>query len=272
MIITTTTSALPAALTILCWRARVRVCVCVWWTGPGPRASSARLKDGTNLESGDFFGTQALDDLKGNPPKRRVTGVAATAVDVYKMSRQAALQLGDLPELIINNSRVKAIRNLEWFTGLPRADRLAAAKSLPSYGYARDEPIVVRDAIGGQGMYVIIEGTVGVTGGDKDETLGEGDFFLAESLTTRAAAAPATYTSNGGVSCVVVDRTRLRELVEFREEESKEEQAPIALSDLKLVATLGVGGFGRVKMVRRARVITTTTPPGGRLLVIHTQT
>ena len=41
------------------------------------RQSSARLKDGkTELAPGDFFGTQALQELRGEAPKRVVTGVA----------------------------------------------------------------------------------------------------------------------------------------------------------------------------------------------------
>ena len=93
------------------------------------------------------------------------------------------------------------------------------------------------------------EAELSVTGGDRrKETLGEGDYFLSETLTTRAAPAPATYTSNGGVACVLVDRTRLRELVEFRNDDEVNEPS-VELHELKVLATLGVGGFGRVKMV-----------------------
>lgn len=212
---------------------------------------SVKLKDGTTLIAGDFFGTQALQDLRGEPPKRRVTGVAASNVNVYRMSREAALQLGDLPELIINNSRVKAIRNLEMFTSLSRAERVAAVSRFPRHGFARDEVIAAKDAIGGQGMYVLVEGTVTLEEGGlmgKTETLSEGDHFLAETLTTRAAAAPATYTSNGGVTAVIIDRTMLRELVEFSQEQGPA-HAAIEFHELQVLATLGVGGFGRVKMV-----------------------
>ena len=97
-------------------------------------------------------------------PKRRVSGLALGQVDVFKLTREAARDLGDLPgpctdttepapteeskksrtalrltlaptlcarsiaELIINNSRVKAMRNVEWFTGLTRRERLAVCR------------------------------------------------------------------------------------------------------------------------------------------------
>ena len=44
------------------------------------------------------------------------------------MTRDAALKLGDLPELILNNSRIKAIRNLEWFSSLGTEERRYAVK------------------------------------------------------------------------------------------------------------------------------------------------
>ena len=102
-------------------------------------------------------------------------------------------------------------------------------------------------------MYVIIEGSVSVHDGSllaQASMLSEGDFFLAETLSTRASPAPATYTSNGGVTAVVIDRTLLRQLVEFRgEADGAAVQATVELHELHVLATLGVGGFGRVKMV-----------------------
>ena len=36
------------------------------------------------------------------------------------------VKLGDLPELIVNNSAVKAMRNVEWFAALPKHEKLVA--------------------------------------------------------------------------------------------------------------------------------------------------
>ena len=38
--------------------------------------TSNRLKDGAQLHAGDFFGTQAMTELNGEVPKRRVQGGA----------------------------------------------------------------------------------------------------------------------------------------------------------------------------------------------------
>ena len=118
---------------------------------PEDGGNSARLKEGSSLHVGDFFGTNALLDLRGEVPRRRVGGIARSQVNVFKLNRSAASQLGDLPEVIINNSRVKAMRNLEWFTGMPPNDRLACCRTLPKHGFTKDQTIVSREAIPGQG-------------------------------------------------------------------------------------------------------------------------
>ena len=103
-------------------------------------------------QAGDFFGTGALSDLRGEMPKRRVGGIARGQVDTYVLSRESALKLGDLPELIQNNSRVKAMRNLEWFMGLDARTRLAHVRNLPKKGFIKGEVILKKDTITGQAM------------------------------------------------------------------------------------------------------------------------
>ena len=62
----------------------------------------------------------------GPVPKRRVGGVARGKVDVYKLRRTAATRLGDLPELIVNNSAVKGQAG-DWADAGARAgDRVGA--------------------------------------------------------------------------------------------------------------------------------------------------
>ena len=45
------------------------------------------------------------------------------------------VKLGDLPELIVNNSAVKAMRNVEWFAALPKHEKLVAV-NLPCISHA----------------------------------------------------------------------------------------------------------------------------------------
>ena len=69
-----------------------------------------------------------------------------------------------------------------------------------------------------------------------------------ESTRVVAAQAPATYIANRPVSCVVIDRTLLREVVEFTDDEGADGPT-LELADLEVIAVLGMGGFGRVKLV-----------------------
>ena len=117
-----------------------------------------------------------------------------------------------------------------------------------------------KDSNPGQGLYVIT-GTVTVdyggssllSSGPPNETLTPGQYFLDGTLTTQAFASPATYKADGQVTCTIIDRTLLRELVENKDELKMSRVSAVAddvdLTDLEPVATLGVGGFGRVKMV-----------------------
>jgi len=223
--------------------------------------TSNRLKDGAQLHAGDFFGTQAMTELNGEVPKRRVQGVCVGQVDVYQLHRSAARELGDLPELIVNNSRVKAMRNLEWFLSLKPRERIRACHHKPTTRFAADTLILQKEHIAGQGMYVITEGSVTASvdgNGGASETLQAGATFMSESLAGGGSvAAEATYRSRGCV-CVVVDRAMLRDICEYGRErrassQSELEQRLIKLDDLNVVATLGVGGFGRVKLVRHIK-------------------
>ena len=118
-----------------------------------------------------------------------------------------------------------------------------------------------QEHIAGQGMYVITEGSVTASvdgNGGASETLQAGATFMSESLAGGGSvAAEATYRSRGCV-CVVVDRAMLRDICEYGRErrassQSELEQRLIKLDDLSVVATLGVGGFGRVKLVRHIK-------------------
>jgi len=221
---------------------------------------SARLGDGKKLNVGDFFGTQSLTNLQDATPKRRVGGVAIGKVDVYKLHRAAASKLGDLPELIVNNSAVKAMRNVEWITSLSPAEKLVAVKNLGKFGYTDAQTIVSKGDLTGQGMHIIVAGNVSVKGGPprkdgrkSDMMLGVGEHFCQETLTEKGPS-PAHYMAVGQVMTVMIDRAALRELSDHfmnHPELLRVEQTAvkIELRELQFRATLGVGGFGRVKLV-----------------------
>jgi len=222
---------------------------------------SARVGDGKRLNVGDFFGTQSLTGLREDTcPKRRVGGLARGKVDVYKLHRKAARALGDLPELIVNNSAVKAMRNVEWFKGISVSEKLVAVRSMGKEGFSNGDLIVAKGSLTGQGMHVIVQGSVSVSGGPRNEdgsssdcVLEVGGHFCSETLLEQQPA-PAHYTAIGQVLTVVIDRAALRELADYfmndPEKLKGSNEAEVRMEDLELLATLGVGGFGRVKLVK----------------------
>jgi hypothetical protein len=71
--------------------------------------------------------------------------LAGGSVSVYNLPRAKALQMGDLPDLIVVNSIEKAMRNVEWFTALKSEERLSImrrhGKTLPA-SWSKDEVVV----------------------------------------------------------------------------------------------------------------------------------
>ncbi|CAG2123087.1 unnamed protein product, partial [Medioppia subpectinata] len=95
-----------------------------------------------------------------------------------------------------------------------------------------------------------------------------GDFFGERALQgDDIRTANIIAESDTGVSCLVIDRESFNQLISNlddikikRYEEDvmerrklNEQYASIVLSDLRKVATLGVGGFGRVELVTLSR-------------------
>jgi len=105
-----------------------------------------------------------------------------------------------------------------------------------------------------------VQGSVSVSGGPRNEdgsssdcVLEVGGHFCSETLLEQQPA-PAHYTAIGQVLTVVIDRAALRELADYfmndPEKLKGSNEAEVRMEDLELLATLGVGGFGRVKLVK----------------------
>ena len=152
------------------------------------------------------------------------------------------------------------MRNVEWFTQLKPVEKLEAVRTLGKNGYSNGEAIVEKASLTGQRMHVIVQGLVSVSDGPprpdgqtSDQTLNVGDHFCHETL-IEAKPAPAHYTAIGSVLTVIIDRAALRELADHflsNPEKLKRNstELSIQMDDLDFMATLGVGGFGRVKLV-----------------------
>ncbi|UYV77787.1 PRKG1 [Cordylochernes scorpioides] len=129
---------------------------------------------------------------------------------------------------------------------------------------------IIRQGARGDTFFIISRGKVKVTiKSDNEEekyvrTMGRGEFFGEKALQSEdVRSATIIADEPEGVTCLVIDRESFNKLLSSldgiktrRYDEAgasrrrvNEEYACIQLSDLKIITTLGVGGFGRVELV-----------------------
>ncbi|MGH0144655.1 UNVERIFIED_CONTAM: hypothetical protein FKN15_003985 [Acipenser sinensis] len=137
----------------------------------------------------------------------------------------------------------------------------------------QSKEVIVREATEGKTFFIILKGEVRVTkqlnGQDREiRILGEGDHF-GELALIRAICRTATCTAMGPVTCISIDKEVFEETIPFENIELPDDGVftnnsrvctPSRLEELVPVlyqegqyqgepVTLGVGGFGRVKLV-----------------------
>uniref|UniRef100_A0A146L1V6 cGMP-dependent protein kinase n=2 Tax=Lygus hesperus TaxID=30085 RepID=A0A146L1V6_LYGHE len=136
---------------------------------------------------------------------------------------------------------------------------------------------IVRQGATGDTFYIISQGDVKITqkvsiSGDEEEvrTLGRGDYFGEQALLREEHRTANVIALPPGVECLTLDRESfillIGDLSELQEKDygdrerlsrpssvssliEEPDHVPIDLEDLDIVATLGVGGFGRVELV-----------------------
>ncbi|GFW52486.1 hypothetical protein TNCV_404141 [Trichonephila clavipes] len=131
---------------------------------------------------------------------------------------------------------------------------------------------IIRQGARGDTFYIISRGRVKVTISDPEQnnekyvrTLSSGDFFGEKALQSEdLRTANIVADDPDGVTCLVIDRESFNQLISHIDEiktkrydedasvrkKANEEFSDIRLSDLRIVTTLGVGGFGRVELVQ----------------------
>lgn len=141
---------------------------------------------------------------------------------------------------------------------------------------------IIRQGTSGDTFYIISEGKVKVTKrqeGKRDEeeirSLSRGDYFGEQALLKTEYRTANVVADSDEVDCLAFDRESFFQLVgaldELRDKEYADERprprglkaiedkkvskeyANITLNDLEVIATLGVGGFGRVELVHIAQ-------------------
>lgn len=170
--------------------------------------------------------------------------------------------------LLRHSEHMAFLRSVPTFMSLPEENLSKIADVLEETHYENGE-YIIRQGARGDTFYIIAKGMVKVTkrvSGTQQEqlirVLQKGDFFGEKALqgddlrTANILAADPT-----GVDCLVLDRECYSQLIGNLENVKRiydddeavasldPEFSKLKLSDLKVLTTLGVGGFGRVELV-----------------------
>ena len=226
-------------------------------------------KEVARMGAGGVFGESALSE-SDKDAVRQASVVAANEVTMLKLQRTDFVDLlGDLNELVRSNFNEKVLGGMEMFKGLSTPQQTVLVDSLTEEKYAKDEHIIEQDEEG-DAFFIIVSGSVRVTRRDpatdafiliKDK-LPPGAYFGEMALLQPEGRRMATVTANEPTVVMSLDREKFQELVgsmsdilqretERRQRElEKASRDPILMEDLEVIKVLGVGTFGRVKLVR----------------------
>jgi CRP-like cAMP-binding protein len=217
-----------------------------------------------NMGQGQFFGESALS-TEGSV--RQATVVTRSRVKMLKLTSAHFNELfGDLAEVIRLNFNQKVLGSMEMFKELGESEKTLLIESLQEETFAFNEEVFAQGAAGDK-FYIIKTGSVKVSAVDKagkatviKEKLGPSEYFGEMALLSNDKRM-ATVTATSPTVCMVLPRKTFRELLgeghdivareaeNRRREVERAQRPPILMSDLKQLAILGVGTFGRVKLV-----------------------
>ncbi|CAH1794822.1 unnamed protein product, partial [Owenia fusiformis] len=195
---------------------------------------------------------------------------AITSCKLWAIDRQCFQSIMMKQGLQRHTEHMKFLNSVPTFKDLPEEtlNKIADVLEETHYNYG---DYIIRQGARGDTFYIVTKGRVNVTkrdpvsGDDKIlRTLNRGDFFGEKALQsedTRSAGIVAADTT--GVDCLVLDRESYTQLLkdniddirkeyedDIRKESVDKEYQSLRLNDLSIVATLGVGGFGRVELVQ----------------------
>ncbi|XP_070544336.1 cGMP-dependent protein kinase 1-like isoform X5 [Ptychodera flava] len=210
---------------------------------------------------------------------RTATVKAITHTKLWAIDRPCFQAIMMKTGLIRQAEYVELLKNVPTFKDLPEEALNKIADILEEAYYDEGECIISQGARGDT-FYIINKGKCNVTQrgsghGDSKftKTLNRGDFFGERALhgedhieplkSEDIRQASVIASDKGGVSCLLIDRESFLQVASTVDGLSAKgdadrdnirnavdsEFADIKVSDLKIVATLGVGGFGRVELV-----------------------
>lgn len=204
--------------------------------------------------------------------KRTATIKAATDCKLWAIERQVFQTIMMRTGLIRQAEHSAFLKSVPTFVNLPEETLIKIADVLEETFYKEGDYIIRQEAYGDT-FFIISKGRVKVTkreGDAKEEkfirNLYKGDFFGEKALQgEEKRTANIVADDPEGVSCLVIDRESFHQLISNLDDIKNkyidltqrkaiihEEFKTLKLNDLRIIATLGVGGFGRVELVQIA--------------------
>ncbi|XP_041981950.1 cGMP-dependent protein kinase, isozyme 2 forms cD5/T2 isoform X1 [Aricia agestis] len=202
--------------------------------------------------------------------KRTATIKAATDCRLWAIERQCFQTIMMRTGLIRQAEYTDFLKSVPIFKNLPEDTLIKISDVLEETHYQMGD-YIVRQGARGDTFFIISKGQVKVTQkppNSNDEkfirTLQKGDFFGEKALQgDDLRTANIICDSPEGTTCLVIDRETFNQLISTLDEirtkykdegddrqRLNEEFANLRLSDLRIIATLGIGGFGRVELVQ----------------------
>uniref|UniRef100_A0A0K8TDE6 cGMP-dependent protein kinase n=1 Tax=Lygus hesperus TaxID=30085 RepID=A0A0K8TDE6_LYGHE len=204
--------------------------------------------------------------------KRTATIKAATDCKLWAIERQCFQTIMMRTGLIRQAEYTDFLKSVPIFKDLPE-ETLIKISDVLEETYYNEGDYIIRQGARGDTFFIISKGQVKVTikqPNSLDEkfirTLRKGDFFGEKALQgDDLRTANIIVDDPEGVSCLVIDRETFNQLISGLDEirtrykdeltdrkRLNEEFENLRLSELRVIATLGVGGFGRVELVQVA--------------------
>ncbi|XP_011697246.1 PREDICTED: cGMP-dependent protein kinase, isozyme 2 forms cD4/T1/T3A/T3B isoform X5 [Wasmannia auropunctata] len=204
--------------------------------------------------------------------KRTATITAATDCQLWAIDRQCFQTIMMRTGLSRQAEYTDFLKSVPIFKNLPEETLIKISDVLEETFYNNGD-YIIRQGARGDTFFIISRGQVRVTIKQPDtteekyiRTLGKGDFFGEKALQgDDLRTANIIADDPEGVSCLVIDRETFNQLISsldeirtrYRDElverrRLNEEFRDVRLQDLRTIATLGVGGFGRVELVQIA--------------------
>jgi cGMP-dependent protein kinase len=218
------------------------------------------------LTAGQHFGERAL--LTGEP--RSGTAKSMESCQLMMIDRELfEKKLGPIREVLARNLAMIALTSSKLFANLTDKEKMALKMKFECSNYNTGENIVT---VGDHGdkFFVLYEGNATVKDGEgkKLKDLKTGDFFGETALMNDSDVRTATVTAVSKCVCYSIERTTFRLILShIKEKLEKEAKYRVAakgtgaddavykamkMSDLKRVAILGSGTFGRVTLEKTA--------------------